>query len=86
MLRVGTVLLAVGLAAGVRIGGGTNFIPSTYQYRVLSLTLDTLFEGSTLVSLTAGNVLDLAVQALVALSVSLGIGMNAYLTVKKISG
>ena len=85
MVTVSTVLLAVDLSAGVRVNGGTNFIPSTLQTRTLSLTLTTLFEGSTIVDLTAGDVIDLAVESTTTVASSLTGGLTAYLTVKKIS-
>jgi hypothetical protein len=85
MVTVSTVLVAADLSAGVRINGATNFITSTFQTRTLSLTLTTLFEGITLVDLTAGDVIDLAVESTVDVSSSLTGGLTAYLIVKKIS-
>ena len=85
MLLVGTVLIAVGLSAGVRINDATNFIPSTYQTRLLSIATDSFYEGSTIVSLATGDVLDLAVQSTLAVNATLGAGLSAYLTVKKLS-
>ncbi len=82
-LAVGTVLTAVSLSAGVRIA--TTFIPSTFQTRLLSLTSGIVFQGSVLVTLAAGDSLNLAATALVTIGVSLSDGVNASLTVKKVS-
>jgi hypothetical protein len=82
-LAVDTVLVAVSLSAGVRIS--TTFIPSTLQTRLLSLTSGSVFQGSVLVTLAAGDSLDLAASALVSVSTTLSAGVNATLTIKKVS-
>ncbi|MGI5899367.1 MAG: BclA C-terminal domain-containing protein [Christensenellales bacterium] len=75
--------LAVGLSSGVRVNN--VYAISTFQSRILAAATETLFSGSTIIDLTAGDVVDLAVNSLAAVSVPLGAGLNAYLTVKKIS-
>ena len=43
-----------------------------------------MFSGSTVVALVAGDVIDMAISALIAVGVTLGSGTSAALTVKKI--
>ena len=62
---------------------GTN-IPSTEISRLLSVGVATPYSGSTIVNLTAGDVIDMALSALLAVGVTLGDGVNATLTIKKI--
>ncbi len=63
---------------------GTN-IPSTVLTRTLAIGTETIYQGNTIVTLTAGDVIDLAISALLALSVTLGGGTNATLSVKKLN-
>ncbi len=63
---------------------GTN-IPSTVISRVLSVGTSSVYSGSTIVNLSSGNVIDMALSALVSLGVNLSSGVNATLTVKKIN-
>ena len=62
---------------------GTN-IPSATVSRALSVGVNSLFSGSTVVALVAGDVIDMAISALIAVGVTLGSGTSAALTVKKI--
>ena len=48
------------------------------------LTLVFPVYGSIILTLTAGDVIDMAISALVAVGVTLGTGVNATLTVKKL--
>jgi len=75
--------VATTLTLAVRVNG-TN-IPSTVISRTLSVGTGSLYNGSVIVTLAAGDVIDMAVSALLALGVTLGTGVNASLTVKKIS-
>ena len=43
-----------------------------------------IYSGSTIVTLAAGSVIDMALSALLAVGVTLGSGVNATLSVKKI--
>ncbi len=63
---------------------GTN-IPSTVVSRVLSVGVGSIYSGSVIVALPAGAVIDMAISALLAVGVTLGNGINASLTVKKIN-
>ncbi len=78
-----SVALGTTLTLAVR-DNGTN-IPSTVVSRVLSVGTSSIYSGSTIVNLTAGSVIDMAISALVAVGVNLSSGVNATLTVKKIN-
>lgn len=67
----------------VRING-TN-IPSTIISRVLAVGVGSTYTGSTIVTLAAGDVLDMAVSALLAVGLTLGTGVNATLSIKKLN-
>lgn len=78
------VSAAVGttVTQAVRING-TN-IPSTIISRVLAVGVGSTYTGSTIVTLAAGDVLDMAVSALLAVGLTLGAGVNATLSIKKL--
>lgn len=63
---------------------GTN-IPSTVLSRVLSVGVGSIYSGSVIVTLAAGDVIDIAISALLAVGVTLGTGVNTTLTVKRIN-
>ena len=79
------VSAAVGttVTQAVRING-TN-IPSTIISRVLAVGVGSTYTGSTIVTLAAGDVLDMAVSALLAVGLTLGTGVNATLSIKKLN-
>lgn len=62
---------------------GVN-IASTVTQRSLSVGSISIISGNTIVSLTEGTVLDMTIYGLLALTVSLGAGVNASLSIKKI--
>lgn len=75
--------LGTTVTSSVRING-TN-IPSATVSRALSVGVNSLFSGSTIVTLAAGDVIDMAISALLAVGITLGSGASAVLTVKKIN-
>lgn len=75
--------IATTLTMAVR-NNGTN-IASTVISRVLSVGVGSIYSGSTIVTLAAGDVIDMAVSALLAVGVTLGSGVNATLSVKKLN-
>ena len=75
--------IATTLTMAVR-NNGTN-IASTVISRALSVGVSSIYSGSTIVTLAAGDVIDIAVSALLAVGVTLGSGVNATLSVKKIN-
>ena len=81
MLR-GSASLGAVTTVAVRLNG--TDIPSLTNTQTLTLATATDFSGDALVTLAAGDVLDLAVGALLALSLTLGAGTNASLVVMKI--
>ena len=79
------VSVAIGTTLTLAIrNNGTN-IPSTVVSRLLSVGTSSVYSGSTIVSLSSGSVIDMAISALVAVGVNLSSGVNASLTVKRIS-
>jgi hypothetical protein len=82
MIRLAPVAAATTLNAGVRLNDGSTFITSTLQTGSLSLTDDTIFQGSVIVALGAGSIIDLALQSTGAATVSLSAGTNASLSAK----
>ena len=79
------VSAAVGttVTQAVRING-TN-IPSTIISRALSVGVGSTYTGSTIVTLVAGDVIDMAISALLAVGLTLGSGVNATLSIKKLN-
>ncbi len=75
--------LGTTVTQAVRVNG-TN-IPSTVISRILSVGVGSTYTGSTIVTLTAGSVIDMAISALLAVGITLGNGVNATLSVKKIN-
>lgn len=81
------ILLSVSLGATITVSmrnNGTN-IAATAISNTLALGTSTLYTASTILSLNAGDALDLAVSALLALSVSLGSGLTVEFTVKRLN-
>ena len=79
--------LSVSLAATVTMAvrqNGTN-IPSTVITRAISAGVGSIYSGSVIVSLAAGTTIDLAMSSLLAVGVTLGNGVNATLSVKKLN-
>jgi len=63
---------------------GTN-IPGATISRVLAVGVGSIYNGSIIVNLTAGDVIDEALSALIAVGITLGAGTNATLSIIKIS-
>lgn len=74
--------LATSITTAVR-KNGTN-IPSTVISRLLTIGLITEYNGSVIITLSSGDKIDLAISALLALTATLGSGVNAQLTIKQI--
>lgn len=81
----GTISLAIGttVTLAVRLNGVA--IPEATVRRKLSAGSDSLFGGSFIITLAAGDTLDMALSALVAVGVTLGGGVTATLTAKKLN-
>jgi len=75
--------VATTVTQAVRVNG-TN-IPSSVISRVLSVGVGSIYSGSVIVTLAAGDVIDMALSALLAVGITLGAGVNASLTVKKLN-
>lgn len=75
--------VATTVTQSVRING--TDIPSTVISRALSVGVSSIYSGSVIVTLAAGDVIDMALAALLAVGITLGSGVNATLTVKKLN-
>ena len=78
-----SVSVSVALSFAVR-NNGTN-IPETLITRTLNPNVGSIYSGSVIVTLQAGSVIDMAMSALLAADVTLGSGVNATLSVKRLS-
>ena len=78
-----TAAVATTVTMSVR-NNGTD-IPSTVISRALSVGVSSIYSGSAIVELAAGDVIDMALSALLAVGVTLGTGVNATLSVKRIN-
>ena len=83
MVRIGAVSTSTSISAGVQTGP-TSMIPATLQSDPLSLTEDTVFQGSIIASLNFGDVLNLVLVAAGPSTVNLSADVNASLTVKRL--
>ena len=77
-----TAAVATTVTFAVRVNGVD--VPSATISRALAVGTSSLFTGSTVVTLAAGSVVDMALSALLAVGVTLGSGLNALLSVKKL--
>ena len=82
MIRFAPAATTTTINAGVRFNGGSTFLTSTLQSVLLSLTENTIIQGSVILALGAGSVLDLALQSTGPVTVSLAANANASLSVK----
>ncbi len=80
-----TLSVAVGTTLTLAVRqNGTN-IPDATINRVLSVGVGSLLSGSVILTLAAGDVINMALSALVAVGVTLGDGVSATLTVKRLN-
>ena len=78
------VSAALGTTVTLTVRRNGTAIPQATLSRVLAVGVSSLYNGSFVVSLTAGDVIDMAISALLAVGVTLGGGVNTTLTVKQI--
>ena len=79
----GTVAVGTTVTLAVRRNG--TAIPGASISRLLAVGTGSLYSGTVMIALTAGDVIDLAVSALVAVGITLGTGTNASLNIIKLS-
>ena len=79
------ISVAVGATVTLAVRSNGVNIPSTVINRALSVGVGSLYSGSVIVTLPAGAVIDMAMSATLALGVTLGTGVNASLTVKRLN-
>jgi len=78
------VSVAVGTTVTLAVRQNGVAIPWATISRLLSVGVSSLFSGSVIIALEAGDEIDMALSALLALGVTLGSGVNATLTIKKL--
>lgn len=76
---------ALGTTVTMSVRRNGTVIPQASISRVLAVGVASLYNGSFIISLNAGDVIDMAVSALLAVGVTLGSGVNTTLTIKQIS-
>ena len=79
------VSAALGTTVTLAVRRNGTAIPQATLSRVLSVGVGSLYNGSFIIALSAGDVIDMAISALLAVGVTLGGGVNTTLTVKQIS-
>ena len=77
--------VAVGTTVTMSVRRNGTAIPGASISRVLSVGTGTLYSGTVMVALTAGDVIDMALSALVAVGVTLSTGTNASLNIIRLS-
>ena len=75
---------ALGTTGTLSVRRNGTAIPQATLSRVLAVGVGSLYNGSVLVALNAGDVIDMAISALLAVGVTLGGGVNTTLTVKQL--
>ena len=80
-----TLSVALGTTVTLAVRQNGSAIPDATVSRLLSVGVGSLFSGSIIISLAAGDVIDMALSALLAVGVTLGSGVNATLTVKRLN-
>ena len=78
------VSAALGTTVTLAVRRNGTAIPQATLTRVLAVGVGSLYNGSFVISLNAGDVIDMAISALIAVGVTLGGGTNTTLTVKQI--
>jgi len=78
------VSAALGTTVTLAVRRNGAAIPQATVTRVLAVGVGSLYNGSFIISLNAGDVIDMALSALLAVGVTLGGGVNTTLTIKQI--
>ncbi len=78
------ISVALGTTVTLAVRRNGTAIPQATVSRVLSVGVGSLFSGSFMIALDAGDVIDMALSALLAVGVTLGGGVNTTLTIKQI--
>ena len=79
------VSAALGTTVTLAVRRNGTAIPQATLSRVLAVGVGSLYNGSFIITLNAGDVIDMALSALLAVGVTRGGGVNTTLTVKQLS-
>ncbi len=78
------VSAALGTTVTLAVRRNGTAIPQATVTRALAVGVASLYNGSFLITLNAGDVIDMAISALVAVGITLGGGVNTTLTIKQL--
>ncbi len=78
------VSAALGTTVTLAVRRNGTAIPQATLSRVLSVGVASIYNGSFIIALNAGDVIDMAISALLAVGITLGSGVNTTLTIKQI--
>lgn len=76
---------SIGAALTLAVRRNANDLPSTEERHTLAVGTESIYSGSVIESLSAGDIIDIAVTAEVAMSLILSTGVSVTLTVKKLN-
>ena len=76
---------ALGTTVTMYVRRNGTAIPDATISRALSVGVGSIYNGSIIIDLNAGDVIDMALSALLAVGVTLGSGVNTTLTIKQIN-
>lgn len=76
---------SLGAAITLAVRRNGSVIPSTEERHLLAAVTDSVFSGSVIADLSAGDVVDMAVSAATTLTLSLSSGVTVTLSVKKLN-
>ena len=76
---------ALGTTVTMSVRRNGTAIPDATISRALSVGVGSIYNGSIIIDLNAGDVIDMALSALLAVGVTLGSGVNTTLTIKQIN-
>ena len=75
---------SVGASVTLSVRRNGTIIPSTEEQHLLAVATESIYSGSVIENLSAGDLLDMAVSALAALTLSLSTGVTVTLSVKRL--
>lgn len=78
------VSAAVGTTVTMSVRRNGTAIPEASISRLLSVGVSSLYSGSIILELNAGDVIDMALSALLAVGITLGDGVNTTLSIKQL--
>ena len=75
---------SLGAAVTLSVRRNGTDIPSTEERHLLAIGIESIYSGSVITTLDAGDVIDMTVTSLLALTLTLSTGVTVTLSVKKL--